>query len=145
MLRGLRLTRWLAASLIFATAGTYAAQTVVVYKRASCGCCGTWSDHMRSQGFAVNQVNVDDPGVFRQKYGLPNTNTCHTALIDGYAIDGHVPAREVKRLLAERPKARGLVVPGMPAGSPGMEGPRKDPYNVFLVLPDGSFSVYARY
>ena len=72
--------------------------------------------------------------------------SCHTGVIEGYALEGHVPAREVKRLLAERPQARGLAVPGMPAGSPGMEdGDRKEPYDVFIVLPDGSHEVYASY
>lgn len=70
---------------------------------------------------------------------------CHTAIIEGYAIEGHVPVREIKRLLAERPKARGLAVAGMPAGSPGMESSRPEPYDVFLVLPDGRYKVYARY
>ena len=71
--------------------------------------------------------------------------SCHTALVGGYVLEGHVPAREVKRLLAERPKARGLAVPGMPAGSPGMESPSKQPYDVLIVLPDGSHRVYASY
>ncbi len=70
---------------------------------------------------------------------------CHTAVIEGYAIEGHVPVREIRRLLAERPKARGLAVAGMPSGSPGMESSRREPYDVFLVLPDGRYTVYARY
>ena len=95
----------------------------------------------------MNPVNVEDPGVYRRKYGLSDKlGGCHTAIIEGYAIEGHVPAREIRRLLAERPKARGLTVPGMPAGSPGMEaGGRHEPYDVLLVLPDGSTKVYARY
>lgn len=95
----------------------------------------------------MNPVNVQDPAVYRSRYGIPDAlGSCHTALIDGYAIEGHVPAREIKRLLAERPKARGLAVPGMPAGSPGMEGSnRKEPFDVLLILPDGRYTVYARY
>jgi len=95
----------------------------------------------------VNPVDVEDPGVYRSRYGLPDTlASCHTAVIGGYAIEGHVPAREIKRLLAEKPKARGLAVAGMPAGSPGMEqGGRRDAYDVILVLPDGRSTVYARY
>lgn len=95
----------------------------------------------------MNPVNVEDPGVYRRKHDISDKlGGCHTALIEGYAIEGHVPAREIRRLLAERPKARGLTVPGMPAGSPGMEsGGRRERYDVLLVLPDGSTRVYARY
>jgi len=95
----------------------------------------------------VNPINVNEPGEFRRRYGIPDVlASCHTAVIEGYAIEGHVPVREIKRLLAERPKARGLAVPGMPAGSPGMEsGSRKQRFDVLLVLPDGRYTVYARY
>ena len=90
--------------------------------------------------------DVKDPEAYRARFGIPHAlGACHTAVIEGYAIEGHVPAREIKRLLAERPKARGLAVPGMPAGSPGMESDRPQPYDVLLVLPDGSHKVYARY
>jgi hypothetical protein len=89
---------------------------------------------------------VKDPEAYRARFGIPRAlGACHTAVVDGYAIEGHVPAREIKRLLAERPKARGLAVPGMPAGSPGMESNRPQPYDVLLLLPDGSHKVYARY
>lgn len=102
---------------------------------------------MRANGFRANPVNVEDPGVYRRRHGISDAmSSCHTAVIGGYAIEGHVPAREVKRLLAERPKARGLAVAGMPGGSPGMEsGGRRDAYDVLLVLPDGRSTVYARY
>jgi hypothetical protein len=95
----------------------------------------------------VNPINVPDPAVQRRKYGIPNhLGSCHTAIVDGYAIEGHVPVREVKRLLAQRPKARGLAVAGMPAGSPGMEsGKHRDAFDVVLVLPDGTTKVYAQY
>ena len=90
--------------------------------------------------------DVSDPAVYRARFGVPRALAgCHTAVIEGYAIEGHVPVREIRRLLKERPRAIGLAVPGMPAGSPGMEGPRSEPYNVLLILPDGSFKVYARY
>ena len=104
-------------------------------------------EHLRANGFRVNSVRVQDPGVYRQRFGIPEPlASCHTATVEGYALEGHVPAREVKRLLAERPAARGLAVPGMPAGSPGMETEgKKDPFNVLLVLPDGRHTVYARY
>jgi hypothetical protein len=94
----------------------------------------------------VKPQDVKDPEVYRARFGIPHAlGSCHTAVIEGYAIEGHVPAREIKRLLAERPKARGLAVPGMPGGSPGMEDSRSVPYDVLLVLPDGSYSVYANY
>lgn len=90
--------------------------------------------------------DVADPDPYRARFGIPIAlGACHTAAVEGYAIEGHVPAREIKRLLAERPKARGIAVPGMPAGSPGMEGARSAPYDVMLVLPDGSYRVYGRY
>jgi len=94
----------------------------------------------------VKTVNVEDPGDYRRRYGIPDAlGGCHTALVDGYAIEGHVPAREITRLLAERPNVRGLAVPGMPAGSPGMEGSRREPYDVLLVRPDGTTTVYQSY
>jgi hypothetical protein len=95
----------------------------------------------------VNPVFVSDPAVQRRKHGIPDRlGSCHTAVVEGYAIEGHVPAREVKRLLAERPKARGLAVARMPAGSPGMEGPGpREPFDVILVLADGTSRIYARY
>jgi hypothetical protein len=94
----------------------------------------------------VKPVNVSNPETYRARYGIPNAlSGCHTAVVDGYAIEGHVPAREIKRLLAERPKARGLAVAGMPGGSPGMEGNRPVPYTVMLVKSDGTASVYQNY
>jgi hypothetical protein len=94
----------------------------------------------------VKPVSVEDTSVYRRRYGIPDAlGACHTALVEGYAAEGHVPAREIKRLLAERPKARGLAVPGMPAGSPGMESNRLQPYDVLLVKPDGTATVYQSY
>jgi hypothetical protein len=89
---------------------------------------------------------VNDPGVHRKRLGMPDAlASCHTAVIDGYVVEGHVPARELKRLLAERPRALGLAVPDMPRGSPGMEAPVNDPYEVLLVQKDGRYTTYARY
>jgi hypothetical protein len=104
-------------------------------------------DHLRANGFRVNPVDVKDPAEYRRRHGIPDAlGGCHTAVVDGYALEGHVPANEIRRLLAERPKARGLAVPGMPVGSPGMEsGSRKQPYDVMLVLTDGRHLVYAQY
>jgi hypothetical protein len=118
-----------------------------VYKNATCGCCGAWVDHMKHHGFELTTNNVDNLQPIKEKVGVPfGMGSCHTAEIGGYFIEGHVPAEEVKRLLAEKPKAKGLTVPAMPIGSPGMEsGDRVDPYEVLLVHEDGTTSVWAKY
>ena len=121
---------------------------MVVHKSPSCGCCVLWIDHMREAGFTVQVQDHDDMGPVKERNGVPYAKgSCHTAEVDGYFIEGHVPAADVKRLLAERPDARGLTVPGMPAGSPGMEMPdgTVHPYAVELVHRDGSTSEYARH
>lgn len=127
--------------------GAHAAPPLVeVYKNEGCGCCDSWIEHLKANGFAVKARNVDSPSEYREKFGIPKQlGSCHTGFVQGYAIEGHVPAAEIKRLLAERPKAKGLAVPAMPVGSPGMEGPRKDPYDVLLVKADGSYTVYQHY
>ena len=103
-------------------------------------------DHLRASGFRVKPIHVEDNGPVRRKYGLSDRVAgCHTAVVEGYAIEGHVPAREIRRLLAERPRARGLAVPGMPAGSPGMPSPRPQPFDVLLVKPDGTTAVFQSY
>ena len=119
---------------------------VEVWKDPSCGCCGDWIAHMQQNGF---QVTTHDSGnnAVRAKLGLPKQYaSCHTALVGGYLVEGHVPAADVKRLLKEKPKALGLAVPGMPVGSPGMDGPvyggRRDAYDTVLVLRDGSSRVF---
>jgi len=120
----------------------------VVYKTESCGCCGAWVTHLEKAGFAVEVHNVDNLGPTKERVGVPVAmGSCHTAEVGGYFVEGHVPADDIKRLLRERPSAKGLTVPAMPVGSPGMEveSGRVDPYDVFLVAPDGSTSVYARH
>lgn len=121
---------------------------LVVHKNAHCGCCVVWIEHMRKAGFAVQVHDHEDMGPIKERNGVPYAKgSCHTAEIDGYFVEGHVPAADVKRLLAERPDARGITVPGMPAGSPGMEMPdgRVQPYSVELVHRDGSTTEYARH
>lgn len=120
-----------------------------VWKDPNCGCCGDWIDHMAAHGF---KASVHDTGnnAMRARLGLDRRYaSCHTALIGGYVVEGHVPAREVRRLLREKPQALGLAVPGMPVGSPGMDGPvykgRRDAYDVVLVLRDGTSRVYQAY
>ncbi len=119
-----------------------------VYKTSSCGCCVDWITHLEQNGFEVIAHNVQKTGPYRLKYGVPpDMASCHTAVVDGYAIEGHVPATEIRRLLAERPKALGLAVPGMPVGSPGMEvdGTRRDAFDVVLFGEEGSRKVYQHY
>lgn len=120
----------------------------VVYKTESCGCCSAWVTHLENAGFAVEVHNVDNLGPIKERVGVPVVmGSCHTAEVGGYFVEGHVPADDIKRLLRERPSAKGLTVPAMPVGSPGMEVPsgQVDPYDVFLVAPDGSTSVFAHH
>lgn len=127
-------------------AASAAGPVIEVYKTATCGCCKEWIRHLEANGFTVKATDVSSPGDYREKFGIPTQyGSCHSARVQGYAVEGHVPAAEIKRMLAEKPKARGLAVPAMPMGSPGMEGPRKDPYDVFLVKDDGKASVYKHY
>ncbi|MBM7335271.1 DUF411 domain-containing protein [Alcanivorax marinus] len=127
------------AAGLFLTSTLAAAGTLEMYKSPSCGCCTAWAEHMRDNGFEVKVHETQNLQSIKEKAGLkPGMGSCHTAFIDGYAIEGHVPAEDVKRLLEERPDAHGLTVPGMPVGSPGMEmGDRRDAYDVLLYGDDG--------
>ncbi|HEX5512846.1 MAG TPA: DUF411 domain-containing protein [Gammaproteobacteria bacterium] len=124
----------------------HAAGELMVYKDPYCGCCTAWIDHMKANGFEVKFENRNDMNDIKQSKGITRElASCHTAVIDGYVIEGHVPAADVKRLLAEKPAVAGLAVPGMPMGSPGMEGPTKQPYNVVSFTQDGKTAVYSRH
>ncbi len=150
------INRWLVACLISsvlyavpALADQARTGVMQVWKSPSCGCCGGWATHMEGAGFRLKTHDVA-AGILakikRQAGIAPDHQSCHTAKIGGYVIEGHVPAADVKRLLAEKPDAVGLVVPGMPLGSPGMDfGPDKEPYEVLLVKKDGSTEVFARH
>lgn len=121
---------------------------MLVHKNASCGCCGAWVDQMRAAGFSVDVRDVDNLDPVKSRVGIPaGKGSCHTAEVGGYFVEGHVPALDIKRLLAEKPDAKGLVVPGMPVGSPGMEMPdgRVQPYLVELVSRDGTSSDFAHH
>jgi hypothetical protein len=123
-----------------------ATNEMTVYKTSTCSCCSLWVTHLKDHGFQVRVQDVPNPAEYRRKHGVPeNLSSCHTAIIEGYTIEGHVPAAEVQRLLKQRPKAVGLAVPGMPLGSPGMEAARSERYAVLLVYADGTTSVYKEY
>ena len=129
-----------------ATSAASGLPAVEVFKSPACGCCGAWVEHMRQAGFSVRVHETDALEPVRRQLGVPfGKGSCHTATVDGYVIEGHVPATDIRRLLAERPDARGLVLPGMPAGSPGMEVPggHARPYTVERIGHDGSTRPWA--
>ena len=139
----------IASSLAAATLGRPAFASLgemEVFKSPTCGCCSAWVDHMTRAGFETQARDVDQETLWTMKdrAGVtPELSSCHTAFIDGYFVEGHVPASDVQRLLTERPDALGLTVPGMPIGSPGMEmGNQRDAYDTLLVLRDGSTEVF---
>ena len=119
---------------------------VIVYKTVTCGCCGKWVEHLKAKGFEPVVKDVPSTAVYRRQYGVPDKLvSCHTAVVGGYTIEGHVPAADIHRLLKTKPAAKGLAVPGMPLGSPGMEAGRRDPYSVLLFQADGTTSVFQKY
>jgi hypothetical protein len=131
---------------LLATAAFAAPIPIHVYKTPTCGCCSKWVDHMRASGFQPSVKDVPSTVEYRRARGIPDKlQSCHTAIVGAYTVEGHVPAADVHRLLKEKPKAKGIAVPGMPLGSPGMEGPRRDAYSVFLVLNDGTTKVFRSY
>jgi len=121
------------------------AADVVVYKSPTCGCCGKWIEHMEKAGFSVDVENRQDLRPIKAELGVPRRmQSCHTAEVGGYLVEGHVPVDLVQRMLDEKPDIKGLAVPGMPMGSPGMEGPSKDDYDVFAIDKNGRAKVFAR-
>lgn len=122
---------------------------IEVWKDPNCGCCKDWIAHLQQNGFTASVIDQGN-NAMRSRLGMPQKyGSCHTALVQGYVIEGHVPAADIRRLLKEKPKALGLAVPGMPIGSPGMDGPayggQRDPYNVLLIQKDGSVEVFNSY
>ena len=142
-------------TLMLPLLGVQAAATrelIEVWKSPTCGCCKDWISHLEREGFEVKTTMVNETAktAQRAKLGMPEKfGSCHTALVKGYVLEGHVPGRDIRRLMAEKSRALGLAVPGMPLGSPGMDGPeyggRKDPYRVLLVQRDGSSTVFQAY
>lgn len=122
------------------------APTVQVYKSSTCGCCANWVKHLQQHGFRTQVTEMDDVAAVKAQHRIPaRVQSCHTAVVDGYVIEGHVPAADVQRLLKERPAVVGLAVPGMPIGSPGMEVPNMKPqaYDVIAFDKQGQLKVYA--
>ena len=138
--------------MIFGVTPVAAADTpssIEVWKSATCKCCGAWVKHLEANGFAVTVNDVDTGALAAPKRQVgvgDQLASCHTAKIDGYVVEGHVPSSDIKRLIAERPDATGLTVPGMPVGSPGMEqGAEFEPYDVLLIKKDGATEVFAKH
>jgi hypothetical protein len=120
------------------------ADEIVVYKSPTCGCCKKWVKHLEKNGFKVISKNYRNMKPIKNKFGVkPQFQSCHTAKVGNYFIEGHVSAADIKRLLKEKPKIKGLAVPGMPMGSPGMEGHRKDKYNVIAIDKNNKSTVYS--
>jgi hypothetical protein len=119
---------------------------IVVYKDPSCQCCGSWVSHLRRNGFKVTVNNTEDMAPIKNKAGVPDgMESCHTAFVAGYIVEGHVPAENIKKILAERPTMKGLAVPGMPSSAPGMDSPDPEPYTVYSFDAKGASKVYASY
>lgn len=143
------------AQLVSTTKGIQDKQTplkstalnATVYHSPDCNCCGGWIDHLKAQGFQITDFSTPDIETVKQKYNVPdNLSSCHTAIVNGYVIEGHVPAGDIKRLLQEKPNVAGLSVPQMPVGTPGMEmGDRKDPFSVLSFDSKGSVAVFNEY
>ncbi|MEA1071789.1 DUF411 domain-containing protein [Sphingomonas sp. LY29] len=121
------------------------AATMTVYKSPTCGCCAKWIEHVQKNGFTTKVVETQDMAAVKAKAGIPDAQrSCHTTMVGGYVVEGHVPASDIKRLLAQKPKARGIAVAGMPMGSPGMEhGDHREPYKTMLIGTDGKTKVFA--
>lgn len=147
-LAGLAIVATIAAGSAPATRETTPnAVQVTVFKSPTCGCCREWVEHLRKHAFAVTSKDTSDVSGVKRTARVPEAlHSCHTAFVNGYVVEGHVPAADIQRLLREKPKVAGIAVPGMPAGSPGMEmGSRKDPYDVVAFKRDGSTSVFAKH
>jgi len=121
------------------------ASEITVFRSPTCGCCGKWVEHMKTFGFQVQDNITEDMDAIEQQYGVPDKlRSCHTAIANGYVIEGHIPAEDVARLLNEKPDISGIAVPGMPVGSPGMEsGDYVEPYEVLSFTDSGEMAVFA--
>ena len=124
------------------------APTVMVFKTASCGCCSKWVDHMKAAGFQLKVQDVEDIAAVKSRLGVAaDISSCHTSQVDGYVIEGHVPAADIKKFILKKSSALGLAVPGMPTNSPGMEAPHlaNEPYTVWEFFKDGKRKAFAKH
>ena len=141
---GLAVATFLSMGAIAAMQQATHAAEIVVYKSPTCGCCKEWVKHLKKNGYEVEVHNKNNVAPIKRELGVPRQlQSCHTAKIDGYVIEGHVPADLITKLRSEKPQISGLAVPGMPMGSPGMEGPRKDAYDIIAFDKGGKTSVFA--
>ena len=118
---------------------------IAIYRSESCGCCTKWGEHVEKEGFTIQDKVIENMEAFKQANGItPELSSCHTAIVDDYVVEGHVPAASIKRMLNERPDIRGLTAPGMPMGSPGMEtaGVKAEPFDVLAIAQDGTTTVF---
>ena len=151
--KNVKLATWLLIGITLITGSIWliqkpvrASAEVVVYKSPTCGCCQKWINHLKENGFSVEVHNRRNLNPVKLELGVPrNLQSCHTAKVEGYVIEGHVPANVIARLLKEKPDTKGLAVPGMPMGSPGMEGPWKDSYEIISFKENGETTVYASF
>lgn len=148
------LNAFLAMCLLVISAGVSAESAdgdksidIVVYRSPSCGCCGKWLEHLKENNFNVEDVITNDVQAIKDKYGVTREMaSCHTAIVDGYVVEGHVPASDIKTLLKTKPKVVGIAVPGMPSGTPGMEmGGKKEPYNVMSFDREKHYQIFNSY
>lgn len=140
---GLAITGGIALYLLQPSARDDRGPVITVYKSPTCGCCQKWVDHLEDNGFKVKTVNRNNLTEIKALHGITESiAACHTALINGYVVEGHVPADAIRRLLRERPEIKGIAVPGMPMGSPGMESPDPQPYSVLTFDDAGTTAVY---
>ncbi len=131
---------------IFVSAQDISNIKVIVYQSPFWGCCKGWGSHLEKAGFKVKRVEIDNLSAIKQKYNIPsNLQSCHTGIVGPYFLEGHIPVEDIKRLLREKPEIRGLAVPGMPMGSPGMEGAYSDPYRVFSIDAKNKLRVYSHH
>lgn len=148
-MQAIRIVLWIFMTGIFGTAGQAADEPVAitVYRSPTCGCCGKWIDHLKENNFDVKDIVSDEMDAIKSRYGVPKEMaSCHTAIVDGYVVEGHVPASDIMNMLKTRPKVAGLAVPGMVTGSPGMEmGGRVDPYDVMSFDKENNFQIFHRY
>lgn len=143
----MKLQAWIATiSLAAAAFAAHAADTVDVFKSPYCGCCGNWVEYLKRNGFEVKVQDVEDVSAVRKQLGMPQKYAaCHTARIGGYVVEGHVPAEDIKKLLADKPQAVGIAVPSMPPGSPGMPSEKPVAYDTLLVQRDGNYKIYSHH